>query len=320
MSLHVIIGAGPVGSATAVRLAGQGKTVRLLTRSGNGPSGGQIENIAADATGTGRLTALAKGAAALYNCASPPYHRWPREWPPLASSLLAAAERTGAVLVTMSNLYGYGPVSHPMNEYDPLDAAGPKGKTRAAVWTQAFAAHNAGRARVTEARAPDFSGPGVRPPDHISQVLISRLLAGRPVSVLGDPDAAHSWAYLPDIAAALVTLGGDERAWGRPWHVPTNAPMTQREPYSAFARIAGAPVPRLRPIPPWLLRALGVPISFLREFREVSYQFTAPFVVDSAAFQATFGAGPTPMDQALSATVAWCREQGRPRAGRNHSP
>jgi len=311
MSLHVIIGAGPVGSATAARLAGQGEKVRVLTRSGAGPAIGGVENIAVDATDRERLTDLAAGAAVLYNCASPPYHRWPQEWPPLAASALTAAERADAVLVTMSNLYGYGPPAHPMKESDPLAATGPKGKTRAAVWTQALAAYQAGRVRATEARASDFFGPGVRGQSPIGQRSIPRLLDGRAVSVLGDPDIPHSWTYVPDIAAALVTLGTDERAWGRAWHVPTGPPLTQRETYAALARIAAVPAPELRVIRPWVIRAAGLAVPYLREFGEVAYQFTRPFVVDSAAFQATFGAVPTPVDQALSATLTWWRDQGR---------
>ena len=311
MTLHVIAGAGPVGSATALLLAGRGERVRVITRSGAGPAARGIENIAADAADVGQLTALAGGADVLYNCASPPYHRWPQDWPPLAASLLAAAERTGAVLVTMSNLYGYGPVGHPMTEDDPPAAAGPKGRTRAAVWAQALAAHQAGRARVTEARASDFFGPFVRAQSPIGERSIPRLLAGRAISVLGNPDVLHSWTYLPDIAAALVTLGADERAWGRPWHVPTGPPLSQRDIYTALARIAGAPPPRLRPVPPWLIRAGGLAVPFLRELPEVAYQFTAPFVVDSTAFQATFGAAPTPVEEALSATLSWWRDQAR---------
>ena len=322
MSMHVIVGSGPVGSAVAVRLAHQGERVRVVTRSGTGPAADGIETIAADAADadSGRLADIAKGAAVLYNCASPPYHRWPQEWPPLASSLLDAAERTGAVLVTMSNLYGYGPVSHPMTEHDPLAATGPKGRTRTAVWEQALAAHQAGRARVTEARAADFFGPGVRGQSPIGQRSIPRLLEGRAISVLGDPDVPHSWTYLPDLAAALVTLGADQRAWGRAWHVPTSPPVTQRELFTALARLAGVPAPRLRPVPPWQMRAIGLVVPYLREFREVAYQFTQPFAVDSAAYQDTFDVAPTPMDQALSATLTWWRDQDRATARRNDSP
>jgi nucleoside-diphosphate-sugar epimerase len=321
MSLHVIIGAGPVGSAAAALLASRGERVRLLSRSGTGlepagTAGGVVEAIAADASDTARLASLASGAAVLYNCASPPYHRWPQEWPPLAASVLAAAMSTGAVLVTMSNLYGYGPPAHPMTEHDPLDATGPKGKTRAAVWEQALAAHSAGRVRATEARAADFFGPGVRAQSPVGERSIPRLLSGRPVTVLGAADAPHSWSYLPDIAAALVTLGGDERAWGRPWHVPTNPPMTQRELFGALARVAGVPAPRLRVVPGWQIRLLGTFMPLLRELGEVAYQFTSPFVMDSSAFQATFGAAPTPMDQALSATIAWWRGTDRASAGK----
>jgi 2-polyprenyl-6-methoxyphenol hydroxylase-like FAD-dependent oxidoreductase len=39
MSLHVVVGTGPVGSATAQLLAGSGDQVRVITRSGSGPEG-----------------------------------------------------------------------------------------------------------------------------------------------------------------------------------------------------------------------------------------------------------------------------------------
>lgn len=48
----------------------------------------------------------------IYNCVNPAYHRWATDWPPIAAALLDAAERADALLVTMGNLYGYGPVDH----------------------------------------------------------------------------------------------------------------------------------------------------------------------------------------------------------------
>src|SRR5947208_1829286 len=169
MALHVIIGYGPVGRGTAALLARQGHEVRVITRSAgppggpDGPSGpdalgspdGQVRRIQADAADAAALAEAARGAVVLYNCASPPYNRWPQEWPPLAAAVLTAAERTGTVLASVSNLYGYGPVTGPMTEDLPLRAAGAKGRVRAGIWRDALAAHEAGRVRATEVRPSD---------------------------------------------------------------------------------------------------------------------------------------------------------------------
>ena len=90
MALHVIVGTGPVGSATAELLAGRGEQVRVISRRGGGPEHPAIERVAADATDADRLSELTAGAAALYNCANPEYHRWLTDWPPLAAAFLAA--------------------------------------------------------------------------------------------------------------------------------------------------------------------------------------------------------------------------------------
>jgi nucleoside-diphosphate-sugar epimerase len=311
MVLHVVVGAGVLGSATALRLSEHGHAVRLVSRSGRGPGAPAIQRVPVDATDRNRLAEVASGAAAIYNCANPPYHRWTTDWPPLAASLLDVAERTGAVLVTMSNLYGYGPLSHPMTERDPQNATGHKGKVRAAMWAEALAAHAAGRVRVTEARASDYFGPGVRAEGHIGERTIVPVLEGRSVRVIGNPDAPHSWTYVPDIAAALVTLGTDARAWGRAWHVPTTAALSQREMLRRIANLAEVPEPKIQTLPGWALTPLGLFVPFLRELEEVRYQFEQPFVLDSSAYETSFGSQPTPMHEALGATVERWLQQRR---------
>src|SRR5664279_4876541 len=161
MGTHVIVGAGPIGTSTALELVQRGHPVKMITRSGSGPVHGGVERLAGDVSDPVALAHLSGGAEALYNCANPPYHRWPELWPPMATSMLEVAARSGAVLVIMGNLYGYGPVDHPIREDDPLAATGTKGRVRVAMWEEALAAHLAGRVRVTEARASDFFGPGV---------------------------------------------------------------------------------------------------------------------------------------------------------------
>src|SRR3954453_21418860 len=143
MALHVIVGKGPVGTTTAELLAARGHPVRVLSRSG-GTSTGTVQHRRADATDADAPTPAAQGASALYNAVNPAYHRWATDWPPVAAALLTAAERTGAVLVTMSNLYVYGAPAGPMGPGSPLAATDLKGRVRIAMWREALAAHEAG--------------------------------------------------------------------------------------------------------------------------------------------------------------------------------
>ena len=302
MALHVIVGKGPVGMTTAEELVSRGHEVRVLSRSG-GHSTGVIEHRQVDAADADALTGAARGAAALYNAVNPAYHRWATDWPPIASALLATAERTGAVLVTMSNLYGYGRPSGPMTPETPLAATDVKGRVRIRMWTEALAAHEAGRVRVTEARAADFVGPQV-PGDHSHLVRqLPALRKGGRAYVVGDPDALRSWAFMPDVAATLATLGTDERALGRAWHVPSNPPRSQRQAIGDLAAALGVPPVPVSSIPWPVLRAVGVIVPMMREVVAIRHQFDQAFVIDASATTETFGLTATPWDEVLAATA-----------------
>jgi nucleoside-diphosphate-sugar epimerase len=308
VSLHVVLGFGPAGAATARQLAEQGRSVRVVTKSGRSPEPG-IEHVALDATDNRRLIDAVRGATAIHSCAAPPYHRWASEWPPLASSVCAAAEVTGAVLVILGNLYGYGPVDGPMTEQLPLAATGPKGRVRAAVWEQARKLHEQGRIKAVEVRASDFFGPGVTDGGHLAARVVPRLLRGKPVSTLGDPDTPHSWSYVPDVARALVEVAGEERAWGRPWHVPTAPALSTREMVDRLAAEAGTEPVAVHRLPTAVLGAASVFSPLIRELKEVRYQFDRPFVVDSSAYEAEFAVRATSLDEQVKATVDWWRER-----------
>ncbi|WP_448641254.1 NAD-dependent epimerase/dehydratase family protein [Geodermatophilus sp. URMC 63] len=303
MALHVIVGKGPVGLTTAELLADQGHRVRVLSRSG-GPSTERVEHRRVEAADTAALTDAAAGAAALYNAVNPAYHRWTTDWPPVAAALLGAAERTGAVLVTMSNLYVYGRPTGPMTPESPLAATDTKGRVRVAMWREALAAHEAGRVRVTEARAGDFVGPQV-PADHSHLVRqLPALRRGRRAWVVGDPDALRSWTYLPDVAATLAVLGTDERALGRAWHVPTNPPRSQRQALADLARAMGREPVAVSGIPWPVLRAVGRFSPTVRELVDIRHQFDQEFVLDATATTRAFGLAATPWEQVLAATAA----------------
>ena len=300
MSQHVIVGAGPVNSATAVQLTERGESVAMVTRSGSGPAHAGIQLIAADATDPDKLTALTKGADALYNCANPQYHRWLTDWPPLASSLLTAAERSGAVLVTAAPLYGYGPGSGVMGPDTPLAATHPKLRMRADMWREALRRHRDGRIRATEVRGSDYiEGNGI-----LSWSLGAPLLAGKRAYAPVPINVPHTWTSIHDVARTLVTVSGDERAYGKAWMVPSHEPLTVAQFAAEFAEANGLARPKVSHLPYVALWTAGLFDPMVKELRTTHYQFAKPFLVDASATEATFGIKARPLDESMREAAA----------------
>jgi nucleoside-diphosphate-sugar epimerase len=121
--------------------------------------------------------------------------------------------------------------------------------------------------------------------------------------VVGDPDAPHSWSYVPDVAATLATLGTDPRAEGRAWHVPTTPARSQRQALSDLAAALGAPPARVSGVPWPVIRAIGTAQPQMREIVAIRHQWDGPFVLDSAETSAVFGLAPTPWQEVVRVTA-----------------
>jgi nucleoside-diphosphate-sugar epimerase len=302
MSKYVIVGAGAIGSAVAQILADQGHHVHVVTRSGSGPIHPLIERVRLDASDVEALSVLAAGSDAIFNCANPPYHRWSTDWPPIATSLLEAAKRSSAVLVTLSNLYPYGQPTGPLSPDSPFLADYEKAQVRATMWQNALAAHERGDLRATEVRASDFIGPNAQ--SAMGTLVIKRVLAGKRCWVIGATDQPHSWTYTLDVARTLVTCAQKPEAWGQAWHAPTNPARTQRQVVDDFADVAHVARVKVSSIPTAFLRVVGLFSPLVRELPTTLYQFTSPFLIDDEATRLKLGLEPTAWTDVLATTLA----------------
>lgn len=300
---HVIVGSGPTGQTTAKLLASYGEQVILINRSGSGEAIQGVKRMAIDANDQAALQQASANAAVIYNCVNPIYTSWVTDWPPIANSILNAAKKSGAVLVTLSNLYGYAPPTRPMVETDPLATTTVKGQVRVKMWQDALEAHNRGDVAVTEARASDFIGTVLGETSHMGSRVTVPLKAGKTVNILGNADVAHSWTAMNDVAATLVELGSNSNAWGKAWHVPTADPLTQREILERMGSMVGVDNVKIRTAPAALVTVMSLFQPMMRELKEMLYQFEQPFIVDSSAVTETFGLKPAPMEDSLRLTL-----------------
>ena len=300
---HLIVGAGPVGRHLAQQLTERGSEVVVVTRSGTDTGITGVQHLRLDASDPEALSAAADGASVLYNCANPPdYTTWEKVWPPLASALLVAAERSGAVYAITGTLYPYGPVDGPISEDLPDAATDRKGVLRARLWADAKALHGAGRIRAFEVRGSDYVGTGVGVNGHVSR-QVPGLLEGKRAWVIGRKDQPHTFTDVQDSARLLVAAAGDPTAHGRIWHVPSNAPRTQEQVLTDVMAAAGRPAPKVSAMPGPVLPAMAPFIPLMREMNEMSYQWKRPYVLDDRAARSHFSMEPTPWDEVCRRTA-----------------
>jgi nucleoside-diphosphate-sugar epimerase len=306
----VVFGAtGGIGRAVTEELVRRGRRVRAVSRQGAVIQG--AEPIGVDASQPDAAVAAAAGAAVIYHCVNPGYTRWPELLPQVSRSIVHAAEATGAKLVYADNLYAYGHVEGPLREDLPAVATGRKGRTRVDVAAEMLAAQRDSRVRVAIGRASDYYGPhGAN--SNAGEPVFARAAAGKRPFWNGRLDQPHTLHYLPDLARGLVTLADRKEADGEVWHLPAAPPLTAQQFFDLILEAAGRPIPaKAQTLPPPMLAIAGLFSPLMRELRETTYQFNAPFVIDSSKFERAFGAfDATPHQDAIEQTVQWFRSRG----------
>ncbi|WP_049574319.1 NAD-dependent epimerase/dehydratase family protein [Streptomyces sp. SBT349] len=312
--LHVVLGAGGARGGAVVReLTARGRRVRAVGRTLAARP--DVETLRADAATPAGAEEACAGAAVVYHCASPAYHRWAWKFPPLTATIADATAAQGAKLVFADNLYMYGPVDAPMTEDLPYAARDSQGVVRARMAEALLSRHHAGDLRVALGRASDYYGPG-GVNTIVGDTVFGAAAAGKVARWVGRLDQPHTLSYLPDMARALVVLGEDARGDGRAWHLPAAEALTGARFLDLVFAQAGRPA-RTASVGRPMQRVLGLVNPTVRALGETWYQRDRPFVSDSGRFTETFGPfDPTPHPEAIAATLDWYRA----RAAEGSSP
>ena len=297
----LVIGFGPVGRSTVETLRSQGKSVRVAQRS-RPRDLADVPFTPCDVLDATAIRAAVEGADQVVVAIGFPYvgSVWEKVWPRAMQNLLDACAAADARMVFLDNLYMYGPQSRPLVESMPLSEHGRKPAVRTLI-TRMWQSDK--RVRVAALRAPDFYGPGVTL-SHLGETGLVALAKGKAATFVFAPDQPHDYAYVPDIGRAVVTLleAGDD-AFGQVWHMPCAPTLSSREILALGAASAGGRL-RLRSIPPIGLDLLSPLVPFLRELREMRFQWDRPYRVDAAKWGARFWSDVTPFDEGVAATVA----------------
>lgn len=304
--LHVVLGAGPAGTAIVAELAGRGLRVRHVDRNPITVAPAGVETCQADVSAPEAAIAATDGASVIYHAINVAYHRQVEVMPTIADNVLAAAERHAAKLVVLDTLYPYGEADgEHITEATAWAATSRKGKLRAELDHRYLATHESGAVCAVMGRSADFFGPGVLN-STLGAAFFPGALTGQPALAFGDIELPHSYSYIRDIARGLATLGTTDRGDGRIWHLPTVPAISTTEIHRIVEGLIGQPIEidvltEPEPYGPF-------DEQFMREYAEMFYQHRIPQNMVSTAYEDAFGQAPTPLREALHDTIDWYRD------------
>lgn len=296
MKTLVIGASGGFGGAVARELLQRGHSVRCLVR----PGGREVrlagaETFAGDALRAEDVERAAADREVIVFGFHLPYPKWDPGCFVALDATLAAAQKAGATVAFPGNVYGLGPdFSRPMTEDAPREALSRKGAIRNEM--EAMLQRRPG-VRSLVLRAGDYFGPGAA---NTALELIARrsVRGGGSLFDLGEPGVLHEWAYLPDVAAALVRLleQRDQLAEHEVFHFE-GYHVTSEELMAAIMGIIGPR--RVRRFPYWVLSMLSPFWRLAREILEVRYLWQRPVLLDGSRLRARLGVAPMPLADAL---------------------
>lgn len=300
----LILGArGRFGRAATDAFRNAGWQVAAFVRPGRAPADSRgITVIEGDAFDPAAVTAAAGGRAVIVHALNPPYPAWPTDLPKQTTSVLAAAKASGATVMIPGNVYNYGhDMPARLTEQTPHRPSVRKGRLREDM-ENAFRDAAADGVHTVVLRGGDFieaANTGNWFDGYVA-AKVDRGIAVYP----GPRDIVHAWAYLPDMARAMVGLaertqipGGFESFNFEGFN------LTGAELVAAMEQTLGRTL-KTRGMPWPIISLMGLVSPLLREVAEMRYLWTVPHALDGAKLRDALPAfTPTPLAEAMRAVL-----------------
>lgn len=301
----LITGAGQIGTQLVSDLTESGHSATVLRRSSAPVPGART--LSGDVADPALLRKAARGAAAIFHCIHSSYdHRaWLRDLPHRETAVMDVAAELGTPVVFPESVYAFGEDARSLAETSATAPVSPLGEVRA----QLLAARAQHPARTLSVVAADLIGPTADEQSSVFQQLVMGPAArGRRAWVMGDPDAARTFTYIPDMTRAMIVAADHAEALAGSGDavltVPAAPALTQREMAADAARATGHDPVGVSRIPTWVLRMVGLGSPMFRELAAQSYLWNHPSILEPGVLSERYSVAATPWQTVLE---EWAR-------------
>ena len=299
--MQTILGAnGPIGRLLAAQLTKYTSAIRLVSHNPQKVNE-KDELISVDLTKPGAVDRAVEGSDIVYLTVGFDYNLkvWENNWPTLMRDTIDACIKHHSKLVFFDNVYVYDQDEIPhMTEMSRINPPSRKGEIRKEIADLLLATAREGKIEALIARCADYYGTESRK-SLATELILKNLSSGKSAQWFIDSSKVHSFTYAPDAARATALLGNTSDAYGQVWHLPTeNARITVSEFTGMIANELKVK-PRIRVIPLFIIRMMGLFMPVMKEIPEMVYQYDRDYFFDSSKFVKRFGINATPYQEGI---------------------
>src|SRR5882672_8261080 len=290
--------AGRLGYVAAEAFRDAGWTVKGLVRPGRAKAvPRRVEPV--EAVTRDEAVQAGQGCDVVLNALNPVITEWRKNALSLAYGAIAVAEANGATLLFPGSVWNYGRgMPALLDENTPMQPTTRKGAMRVEIEQRIKEATDRGM-RAIMLRAGDFYGGGR---GSWFDLVICKEFERQRLTYPGPLEVVHTWAYLPDFAAALVSLA-EKRADFTPFETFGFAghALTGTEMIAAIEAVTRRKF-NVRMMSWWMLKTFGQLLAMGRELSELEYLWRVPHHISGEKLERAIGKFPsTPMPKAIAA-------------------
>ena len=307
MKRAVVLGAsGGMGDALVRELIERGIDTTAFARSesklkrlfGQNPG---VKIVSGDAYRSQDVEDATREADVIFHTVSVPYTQWTEGHPQIMRNVLQAAQKNGAKLVVIDNIYAYGRsrggLTTEKAEQQPHTK---KGRIRLQIQRMAEEAHASGIPTMV-LHFPDFYGPNAY--NTILAYTLQAVLSGKRAMFVGNKSVRREYIYTPDGAKAAVELALRDDAYGERWNIPGAGVISGNELIEMIQEQTGY-TRSIGTVTTGMIRFFGLFSRDMREMAEMTYLTEDPVVLSGEKYEARIGPLPrTPYVEGVRQTV-----------------
>jgi nucleoside-diphosphate-sugar epimerase len=304
--MQTILGSGgAIGTDLAKALKKYTNEIKLVSRNPVKVNDTDIL-YSADFTDSDRINKAIEGSEICYITVGFEYKLkvWQKVWPAFIKNVVNACMQNKSKLVFFDNVYAIGGDNvKQITENSPISPSSKKGEVRAWIDRYIMEQIEKGKLEAIIARAPDFFGPLKKQNSLLLNLVFNNLSKGKTAQWFCNADVVHTMGFTPDLAEGTAILGNSKDAYNQIWNLPVDMnALTGREWVKLFANEMGTS-DKIKVLPLWVLKIIGIFTPILREMPEMMYQFDRSYNFDSSKFIGKFNFIPTTNIDAVKQTI-----------------